>query len=290
MNEQHPSFLNKLLTTIFYAVVASLVFYTRYGYIQWLTGLGDIEDIDFGHQVLLLVSGVVMIAAALLNLWHPRMAAWLALTGGLIACGRYVLTLCGLTLTGFPQIFTPAGYVQALLPAVLLYMVIVYANWARKTTDRMMNPLFWFWSKQARPHSRITVIAALIFSTAIVGINLASSRTVVHAMSWSIDDRHSDSRCHKGVTLSYVEAPGYRIYVCSDDLLQYLASSGNAKVEVSFELSYSMGFLMGYEIKKIGSWQGEFVDRPRSFFYCSGYGSCDPSYFGSQPGSPLNWK
>jgi hypothetical protein len=259
-------------------------------------GLGDIEDIDFGHQVLLLVSGVLMVAAALLNLWHPRIAAWTALAGGILACGRYALALCGLTLTGFPQIFTPAGFIQYLLPATLLYMVIAYANWIRTTTEQIVNPFLWLGSERARQRTRIILVSVLLFSTVIVGLNvglnLMATRTVTHQMKWSIDERSYDSRCQQSITLNFVEAPGYSVILCSDDLVQYLTSANSETVTVVFELSHALGLPNNYEVKQVGQWQGELFGRARSFFHCKGYADsgCDPYYLGSRPGFPLNWK
>ncbi|MCL4872352.1 MAG: hypothetical protein KJ063_25605 [Anaerolineae bacterium] len=297
MNEQQ-TFPRQVVTTIFYGFVAFLVFYTGYANVlrEVNYSIAHHRAIDYAISIWFLISGSFILAAALLNLWHPRMAAWLALTGGLLACGRYALTLCGLVLTGFPQIFTPAGYTQFLLPAILVYMVIAYANWVRTTTEQVVNPFLWLGSGVARPRSRVIIVSALILSTATVGLNirlnLMTTRTVTHQMKWSIDERSHDSRCQQVVILNFIEAPGYGIILCSDDLVQYLAATNNETVTVVFELTYALGLPNNYKVKQVSQWQGELFGRARSFFHCKGYvdGGCDPYYLGSRPGFPLDWK
>lgn len=230
-----------------------------------------------------LVGGVAFIVAALVSWWRPDRAYLAALAAAGISWLRYALSLLGFSFWGFLPLFTPIGFLTFLLPVILLYITTAYSYWGFVRAEQSSG--FWQWliSRQPPRLTRLGVLFVLAVAGSITLFNRVSTKTTTHEMYWEIVQ---DITCPQMVQFAFVEARGYKVLACSNDLLNYLASSEGETIQVVFEVTYSLGVRGDFEIKQVGQWVGTLEESPRMQFSCS---NVESACYGSQPGSPLTW-
>lgn len=228
--------------------------------------------------------GAFLVAGGLCVL-RRRVALLTTFVAALLAWPRYVLFFLGFTIwgrLGIASLFTPEGFLQILAPSLLLYFSTAYSYGAIKN-EPFSGPLQWLLLRSTV--HRIIVIGGLIgFGIVTIAIS-ASVETMTHRMSWRVTRPYS-SPCRQRVEFTFLEASGFKVLACSDDLLNHLESLDSQIVPVTFEVSYSLGLRSDFSIVRVGQWTGDLEERPSLHFSCR---SDELDCYGSQPGSPLNW-
>ena len=232
----------------------------------------------------LVSTGAFLVAAGLCVL-RRRVALLATFTAALLAWPRYVLFFLGFTIwgrLGIASLFTAEGFLQILAPSLLLYFSTTYSYGALKN-EPFSGPLRWLLLRS--PFHRVVVIGGLIGFGIVTMANGASVETMTHRMSWRVTKPYS-SPCRQRVDFTFLEASGFKVLACSDDLLNYLESLDGRIVTVTFEVSYSFGLRSDVSIVRVNQWTGDLEEGPFLHFSCR---SDELDCYGSQPGSPLSW-
>lgn len=265
---------------VLYVINAIAVASTSYVHMQ-SSGWHDVVSVTAMH---FLLGGVAFIVAALVSLWTPHWAYLVALIAAGISWLRYGLSFLGFFFQGFLPLFTPVGFLTYALPAILLGITTSYTYYGFVRTGQSLGPLQWLVSSKPSVLTKLGMLLLLITLGLITSFNTALARTKTHEMAWNIVQ---DISCPEMVEFAFVEAHGYKVLVCSNDLLNYLESSGSETVEVVFEVTYSLGVRGDFEIKQVGEWSSKLEAPPRMQFRCS---NVELNCYGLQPGSPLTWR
>jgi hypothetical protein len=204
-------------------------------------------------------ASAALLLVAYVALFSVRAAAWLALPCALVQWAFYApavwQTLVALINPQAPP--RPGAAWLAFLvfvPALLSAATGVHAFAAgplRRVTPEWLFP--------ARTGVRGGLVVAGCTFAVVAGAAVVSAfflgveTSEEHEMRWSYSGRQG-SRGAREVVLVFVKHPMYYERFFSDDLGEYLESTGSPTVRVRFRVTRDFGKVRGYGIERVGHW------------------------------------
>lgn len=267
MNENFTKNKSIYSLLVLYLVTAIAVSYTAFTESQLFPyGKGD-NTIESPYLAIYSLSITLFVVAALLTVWRPRYALFIALIAALVAWLRYLGFLWAFAIYSFVPIFIMQVFLGMFLPSVLLFFTTSFTIWSVKSREETYNPIRWLISVNSV--SRFLFLITIVMFGLIILADPITTEIQTHEMTWQVA-RPYDSPCRERVDFKFIETPVYWVTACSDNLLDYLELQVDEPVPVTFEVDYIFNTRRDFRILEVGDWAGELEESPFMQYRCNG--------------------